>query len=365
MRLSKRLGFLSAFILPALLVGGHALGGAWHWSAFLFAYALVPLLDALAGRDRHNPTEAEAEALWESPYFEGLLYLWAWLQVGLLFWAAREFALGHFSWHEGVAFTCSFMTIGSNGINIAHELGHKSGRMAQWHSHLLLLLTCYMHFFIEHNRGHHVHVGTPQDPATSRRGQSFYGFWRQSVVGGWQSAWRIEAKRLERAGLPLWSRHNAMLAYALMPLLLALLLLACGHAWAGAWVPAIPAFFFAQAFLAFSSLEAVNYIEHYGMSRRQLPDGRFERVTHLHSWNSSHSISNFLLFHLQRHSDHHAHAARPYQVLRHFDASPQLPAGYPTMILMALLPPLWFGVMDARLDRWESERQAAGLGQPA
>jgi alkane 1-monooxygenase len=213
-----------------------------------------------------------------------------------------------------------------------------------------------MHFFIEHNRGHHVRVATPEDPATSRKGETFYGFWWRSVTQGYLSSWHLEIERLQKKGLGFWSLSNQMIWFQILPLIFVSFFFGLFSYLEQRLVWEVPAFFFIQSILGFSLLELVNYLEHYGMERKQLPSGAYEKVTPLHSWNASQLVSNFLLFQLQRHSDHHAVAHKRYQVLDHNDASPQLPAGYSAMIILACIPPLWFAVMDPRLSQWQKKR---------
>jgi alkane 1-monooxygenase len=351
MRLYKKLGFLLIYIIPVLVVWGYCMGSWWAFSGFVFAYGIVPVWDELVGRDSENVTEQTIEDLVNNPFFTYILVSLVWVQFSLISWAV--YVLGNYptSPIEYAGLLLSLMTTSAGGINIAHELGHRKETWCRFWSKFNLMTVCYMHFYIEHNRGHHVHVGTPQDPATSRKGQTFYAFWSQSVLGGWLSAWRLEARRMQSKGLPTFSLlHNEMLRFIALPLLFAGVMFLLGG-WIGV------GFFFLQSLFAFSSLEAVNYIEHYGIERKMLSNGKYERVNPLHSWNANHLISNLLLFQLQRHSDHHANASRPYQILRHFEESPQLPFGYPVMILMAVLPPLWFSVMDKRLERWKSQAE--------
>lgn len=359
MKLFKKLGYLFPFILPTLWVGGSYQGGLWNYSAVIFAFGLIPLIDFLAGTDKQNFSKAEEKQVADEWYYRGVLYVWAFMQIGLLAWACYFVAYQNLSHSEYIGFLLSTMTVlGGVGITVAHELGHKSGKWEQFLAKAILNTVFYRHFFIEHNRGHHVYVATPSDPATSRRNQSFYAFWWQSVVGSIKSAWNLEKKRLERKGKSVWSYENEMWACLLQPLALMLLLTIFVSILKNELVWQVSVFFLLQSVLSFSLLEAVNYIEHYGIVRRKLPNGKYERVEHLHSWNASHLISNFFLFQLQRHSDHHAFANRPYQILRHFDDSPQLPAGYPTMIITALFPPLWFAIMNKRLERWEQQNYA-------
>jgi alkane 1-monooxygenase len=256
------------------------------------------------------------------------------------------------------------MTIfGGIGITVAHELGHKPRKLDQTLAKILLATVFYRHFIIEHNRGHHVNVGTPLDPATARKNQSFYSFWWQTVRGSLKHAWQLEVARLRRAGKNPYGWENEIWRCFLEPTLLLTALTAIMSLLKGAFAWQVPVFFLTQSFLSFSLLEVVNYIEHYGMQRRLLPNGKYERVNPLHSWNASFLLTNFFLFQLQRHSDHHAYATREYQILRHFDESPQLPAGYPTMVLIALIPPLWFRIMNPLLEAWEKRvRQEPDAG---
>ena len=225
---------------------------------------------------------------------------------------------------------------------MAHELIHKSSKLDRAGGLALLANTAYMHFYIEHLVGHHGRVATHEDPATARLGESFYRYYPRAVSGSWLSAWDIEVERLGRQGLRVWGGHNRMLWYVVTPLAIAL-------AFALGWGPAAAAFYAAQAVVAFSLLEAVNYLEHYGLVRSQLENGRHERVTVMHSWSTDQRLTNYFLFNLQRHADHHVNAARPYPALQHVEHSPQLPTGYAGMVLLALVPPLWRRVMDPRV----------------
>jgi len=208
----------------------------------------------------------------------------------------------------------------------------------------LLLTALYTHFFIEHNRGHHKHVATDKDPASARFGESIYAFWLRSVTGSYRNAWRLESKRLQRQGLPFWSWRNEMIRFQVYQVLyLALVGLIFGWQMIG--------YALAIAVFGFLLLESVNYIEHYGLRRKEIAPGRYEKVQPWHSWNSNHEMGRIFLYELTRHSDHHYKASRKYQILRHFDESPQLPFGYPTSIVISLIPPLWFALMNGRVKR--------------
>jgi alkane 1-monooxygenase len=359
MELIKKLGFFSAFILAALSIGGFYLGGGWNFLPLLFAFAVLPLFDQLVGLDTQNVPPSRVAIVAEEFYYRFVTYVWTFFQIGFMFWGAYAVSTGALQhWWEWLGFVIGFSLVtGGIGITVAHELGHKKSALERFYSQALLMTVCYMHFYIEHNRGHHVYVATPEDPATARKNENFHRFWFRSVFVGYAHAWRHEAERLKRANLPVWSRHNQMIWFAVLPVLFCAALTFIFSP-AGTVLWAIPVFFFAQSYFAFSLLELVNYVEHYGIVRKQLPDGRYERVNPLHSWNASHLLSNFFLFQLQRHSDHHAHAIKRYQVLDHHEASPQLPFGYPTMIILALVPPIWFRFMNPRLEEWEYRVEA-------
>ncbi len=354
MRVLRFIGFLAALLMPACLVAGVYLGGWYNFSALVFSFVMIPAIDQLIGLDTSNVSPQEEKKVSEVFYYRFVTYLWTYLQVGLLGWAAYIVAQGYLQTPTewlGFTLSCGVIT-GGVGITVAHELGHKKSKLEQLYSQLLLMTVCYMHFFIEHNRGHHVQVATEADPATARKGEGFYRFWIRSVFDGYRHAWHLERQSLQRKGFSVFHWRNQMIWFTILPLVFCGLLVAFFASTAVAAI-AIISFFFAQSIIAFTLLELVNYIEHYGILRRKLPSGEYERVNPMHSWNASHLISNFFLFQLQRHSDHHAYAHKRYQVLKHYDESPQLPYGYPTMILLALLPPVWFRFMHPRLEQWE------------
>ncbi len=350
----KRIGFFTAFIIPLLAVVGFYLGGGWNYLTVVFVFFFIPLVDFVIGEDPENMDDSEARIIAEKFYYRLITYIWAIFQFLFLCWGAWVVSTTALSPVEWVGFALSFALVtGGIGITVAHELGHKKSKIERFYARLILMTVCYMHFYIEHNKGHHVYVATPRDPATSRKGEHFYAFWLRSVVGGYRSAWKLERSRLERKGKAFWSASNEMIWYTALPVMFCALLTTGVSLWQGAIVWQVPVFFFIQSFLAFSLLEIVNYIEHYGIVRKEISPGKYERVNPMHSWNSNHRLSNFFLFQLQRHSDHHANAIKRYQVLKHYEASPQLPSGYPAMILMASIPPLWFKWMNPKLKQWE------------
>lgn len=343
-----------SLVVPSLALMAFALveltGSAWFWwTGAVVIYGLVPLLDWWIGVDRHNPPEAEVERLENDPWYRGVLLATFPLQllgtiVGV--WAAVSTDLNPLQW-LGLAVTVGIVSGG--GINTAHEWGHKRGRFADWMSKLSLAPAFYGHFHVEHNRGHHKNVATPDDPASARLGESYWAFLPRTMLGSLRSAWRIERERLAGQGRSACSLHNDNLqAWSLTLLLYGALIVVFG------WM-ALP-FLLAQALYGAALLEAVNYIEHYGLLRRKDASGRFERCAPEHSWNSNQIVSNLMLYQLQRHSDHHANPRRAYQTLRHFDDSPQLPAGYAALIPVVYFPRFWFALMDQRvLDHYQGD----------
>ncbi len=329
--------------------------GIWSYSLAIYAFVLVPLLELAIRPDPHNLSEAEQEMVKADRAYDIQLYLIVPVQVGLvslLCWRLTDDSLTTAEtigkvWSTGIG--CGVM-----GINVAHELGHRSTWYEKLMAKILLLTSLYMHFFIEHNRGHHKHVSTPDDPASARRGENLYFFAVRSVWGSYWSAWELENKRLRKLGKSPFSLRNEMLVYQLIQAgLLALIGFTLGwHVLLG---------FVAAAVSGFLLLEAVNYIEHYGLQRKCSATGVYEAVSHKHSWNSDHLIGRLLLFELSRHSDHHYRAARKYQNLRHMDGSPQMPTGYPGMLVLATVPPLWFYVMHRTIERFEKSEISASM----
>lgn len=353
----KKIGFFSALILPVLLFFGMQLGGFFQWMIHIFVFLLVPLMDYAIQKDTSNVPTAEVSEATKAQFYKLVTFIWVYVQLAVLIWGFYWVSTQELSWISWFAF-CTGMALvtGGIGITVAHELGHRSEKIEQTYSKILLMTVCYMHFFIEHNRGHHVYVATPEDPATSRKGEGFYAFWWRSVTQGYLSSWQLEVKRLQKKGLGFWSLSNQMIWFQILPLIFISIFFTLFSYLEKRLVWEVPAFFLIQSILGFSLLELVNYLEHYGMERKKLPSGAYEKVTPHHSWNASHLVSNFLLFQLQRHSDHHAAAHKRYQVLNHYESSPQLPAGYSAMIILACIPPLWFAVMDPRLAEWQKER---------
>ena len=326
------------FLTPVLLVLGARLGAFWALLPIAYVYLFLPLFDELRGDGPESETPARARLLADAP-----LLAWIPFQVLTTMWVLQWVAAGHASGWEGVGLAISLGVMnGSAGINIAHEFMHRKERVSRAIAEGLMTWVSYPHFCIEHVLGHHRNVATPLDPATSRLGESVYRFYFRSLVGGLRGAWHLERDLLSRAGRKAWTLSDRRLRY---PLMLSALYAMVAAWWGGLGL----ALFVAQGVTAFTMLEIVNYLEHYGLLRRRIEGGRYERVTPRHSWNSNRSISNAFLFNLAHHSDHHHVASRPYDELRSIPEAPQLPAGYPAMVLMALVPPLWFRVMNPRV----------------
>lgn len=351
----SKYGYLSAFFIPILVVGGYYLGGWWNLLTLGFVFLIQPALDVLFGHNDQNLQEEEAKEEANNDFYKTLLYLWVIAQILVLAWACIVVAsksLHYLYEWAGFVFGISLVT-GGIGITVAHELGHRKSKADRILSQLLLMTVGYMHFYIEHNQGHHRKVATPDDPATARKNESFYRFWLRTVFGSYLSAWQIENERLKRKDQPLFSLNNRMIWYLVLPLMGVTLITYGYWLYSGIWNWHLPAFLVLQGIIAFTLLELVNYVEHYGILRKEIAPGRYERVNPRHSWNATFRLSNYFLFQLQRHSDHHFYASKPYQVLKNHNISPQLPAGYPTMIIIALMPPLWFSVMNKKLENWQ------------
>ncbi|HXQ89360.1 MAG TPA: alkane 1-monooxygenase [Solirubrobacterales bacterium] len=316
--------------------------GAFWFIGPVLVFVIFPLLDMVIGMDSTNPPDSVLKFLEQDRYYKWCTYLFIPIQYGGLVFACWLWSSGDLNAIESIGLALTMGVVGGIAINTAHELGHKRASSEKWLSRVALAQTGYGHFFIEHNRGHHVKVATPEDPASSRLGESFWAFLPRTVVGSLRSAWGIETTRLDRLEERHFSRHNDILtAWAMTVVLFAGLALAFG--------PVVLPYLLVQAVIGFSLLEVVNYLEHYGLLRQKREDGRYERCLPEHSWNSNNVASNVLLYHLQRHSDHHANPTRRYQALRHVEEAPQLPTGYAGMIVLAWFPPLWRRVMDPRL----------------
>jgi alkane 1-monooxygenase len=345
---AKDVGYLAVFVaatLPTSVSWMVAHGVSPELAAYyplLFVFVLVPIADRLLGFDRENPDPAEAARLERSLWLRALTWICVPLWLALLAYGGWHFAQPALGLAGKVGWLLSTGIIGAIlAINVAHELVHKAGSFEPALGGILLTSVGYQGFKIEHVRGHHVHVATPVDASSARLGERIWRFVPRALVKNTLAAWKLEAERLTRAGRSVFSWRNELFAWSL----LWLAMLAAFTLWLGA-LGAL--FFVADGLIAAASLEVINYVEHYGLSREQLPNGRYAPVSHRHSWNSSARLTNLMLFQLQRHADHHQHARRRYGALVHLDDAPQLPFGYATMYVIALVPPLWHRMMDPR-----------------
>jgi alkane 1-monooxygenase len=343
----KRYAWLLGLIVPLapFLAWGWVsltgIGAFWFLGPVL-VFGFFPILDVVVGVDSSNPPDSVLKWLEQDRYYRWCTYVFIPVQYAGLVFACWQWGSGDLSLVENLGLMLTMGVVGGIAINTAHELGHKRDDLERWLGRVALAQTGYGHFFIEHNRGHHVRVATPEDAASSRLGESFWAFLPRTVAGSLRSAWGIEAARLDRLGKSHFSLRNDILsAWAMTVVLFAALAVAFG--------PIVLPYLVGQAIIGFSLLEVVNYLEHYGLLRQRKEDGRYERCRPEHSWNSNNVASNVLLYHLQRHSDHHANPTRRYQALRHVEEAPQLPTGYAGMIVLAWFPPLWRRVMDPRL----------------
>ena len=346
----------ACFVVLPLVWGLNYLG--WHsaaqvpfWIGPILVYVLLPLLDLRFGPDGQNPPDEVIERLEQDRYYRYCTYVYIPFQYASVLFGAYAFTSsdlnwlgfsGGLPWPAKIGLALSVGVLGGVGINTAHELGHKKDSLERWLSKITLAQTWYGHFYIEHNRGHHVRVATPQDPASARFGETFWEFLPRSVWGSLRSAWKLEAQRMRRLGKSPWHIDNDVLNAWLMSLVFwGVLLVAFG--------PLLIPFMVVSSVFGFSLLEAVNYLEHYGLLRQKTETGRYERCAPEHSWNSDHVVTNLFLYHLQRHSDHHANPTRRYQTLRSMAGAPNLPSGYASMIGLTYFPPLWRKVMDHRV----------------
>ncbi|MEM8906247.1 MAG: alkane 1-monooxygenase [Bacteroidota bacterium] len=342
----KDLKYLWAYTAPLAAFLGIYYGGIWSPGAIYVGFGIIPLVELFNKGTTKNLTADEEVSKLSNRFFDWMLYLNVPILFALLVYYFVTIQAGGLSTGEIVGMTCSVgLIVGTIGINVAHELGHRDTWQEQWLSKLLLMTALYMHFFIEHNRGHHKNVATDLDPASARYGENLYAFWLRSTFWSYLDAWKLENNRLRKMGKHPISWENEMIWLQIFQLL---------YLGTVGWLfgTAMIGFAVAVAIFGFLLLETVNYVEHYGLRRQQLASGRYEKVSPRHSWNSNHELGRIFLYELTRHSDHHYKANRKYQVLRHLDTSPQLPHGYPVSMLLSLVPPLWFAIMNKEVKRF-------------
>jgi alkane 1-monooxygenase len=343
----RKFKYLTVLSLPLTVVLSFNGYGLWTFLPLIVFFGFVPLIELLFPPDGRNMEENERVLAETDSFYDYLLYLMVPVQWGTLLYFLFSIQEPELSYIELAGRISSMgLMCGIIGINVGHELGHRKPGLAHYLGELLMLSSLENHFIPYHNIGHHFNVATPNDPATARRNESIYGFWLRSHFGSYRMAWSIEVERMKKLEKSWFSLENKMIGYTIAQLSLC---------------TAIYIFFSWKVLLAFLLasifgillLETVNYIEHYGLLRQRNPQGRYERVRHQHSWNSDYVIGRLVLFELSRHSDHHYKASKKYQTLDSLDSSPQMPTGYPGMMLLALIPPLWFRYMNVRIDEFQ------------
>ncbi len=346
----------SKYILPfVVFAGAYWSFSRQGWDTFvpmIYAFIFIPLLELMLKPDSRNLSATEESLAKNYPLYDWFLYTIVPLQ-----WLAVIFFL--YSLKKDISNLDNLSLIGRIGsmgllcgvfgINVGHELGHRVKAGERFLAKTLLLTSLYMHFYVEHNKGHHKNVATKEDPSSARYGEMIYLFYFRTIIHSYISAWKISAADLRKKGLQILHWQNEMIQYQFVQFLfLVVIWYMCGTT--------ILLYYIMAAFIGILLLETVNYIEHYGLERKQKDSGQYERAMPWHSWNSDHVIGRLMLFELSRHSDHHYLASRKYQVLRHFDNSPQMPTGYPGMMILSLIPPLWFRIMNKKIAAIRSMR---------
>lgn len=341
----KDLKYLAAFSIPVFAFLGLYFQNYWVWATPVFAFVGIPILELIFPVDTKNLEETEVESRLKKQIFDWLLYLNLPLVFGLVIYGLFTVSNTNLETYEFIGLIFSVgIVLGVNGINVAHELGHRQTTNERFMGKALLLPSFYMHFFIEHNYGHHLHAATPEDPATAKYNQTVYSFWLTSTVRQYFKAWRIQKKLLKNTNQSFFSVNNDMFWYTIFQVGYLILVFT---------LFSVTGLLFAvfAGIVGFILLETVNYIEHYGLLRLKTKSGRYERVREMHSWNSNHVIGRIVLYELTRHSDHHYKSSKKYQILDCHDESPQMPFGYPTSMVLAMVPPLWFKIMNKRVPK--------------
>lgn len=335
----KDLKYLMSYSIALMAFIGISLGGFYNYLAVVFTFIFIPILETIVKKSDEEYTEEEKKSRLLDPFFDLLLYLNIPIVFGIFFFSLDKLSFtSSVSDIIGIILSASIV-MATNGINVGHELGHRKSIIARTCSKLLYLPCQYMHFYIEHNFGHHINVATPEDPATARYKQTLYSFWITSVVRTYVSAWEIQLKLLKVSKRNFFSIKNDMVFYTLFQTTF----LAFVYYNFGLYLTLLSIL---MSVISFLFLETINYVEHYGLLRKKEPSGRYERVKPHHSWNSNHTIGRIVLYELTRHSDHHFKSSKKYQVLESLDDCPHLPYGYPTSILLSFIPPLWFSIMN-------------------
>ncbi len=337
--------YLMSYSIALIAIIGISIGGPYVYLAVGYTFVFIPLLENYLKQENSSYTEEEKVNRNLDPFFDFLLYLNLPIVYGTFFISLSQLTKINSTFEIIGIILSTSIVLATNGINVGHELGHRKSLFSRISSKLLYLPCQYMHFFIEHNFGHHVNVATPNDPATAKYKQNLYSFWISSVSKTYVSAWKIQLKLLKVSKLNFFSVKNDMLYYTIFQILFV-----SGIFYLYGLKITILSLII--SIISFLFLETINYIEHYGLMRKLKSNGRYERVQPHHSWNSNHTVGRIVLYELTRHSDHHFKASKKYQVLESIDESPQLPYGYPTSILISFFPPLWFKIMNPLVRKY-------------
>ena len=341
----RALKYISPFTVYASAWWSLSTTGPVVWIPVVYAWIIIPVAELIIKPDPGNMDAAEEELARTNRVYDVLLYVIVLLQYAALFRFLYGISHDQLAWYDTVGrIWVMGLLCGVFGINVGHELGHRVNVFEQTLAKMLLLTSLYMHFFIEHNKGHHKRVATPEDPSSAKKGESVYAFYVRTILFSYLSAWEIANKEVRKKNRSVFSFHNEMIRFTLIQLVFVALII-IGFGWLTTF------YYFIAALIGITLLETVNYIEHYGLQRRSAGDGKYERAMPEHSWNSNHVVGRLMLFELSRHSDHHYLASRKYQVLRHHDESPQMPTGYPGMMILSLVPPVWFRIMNRRIEK--------------
>lgn len=341
----KDLKYIAAFTIPLTAFIGLYFKGYFSFLTPVYAFVIIPFLELLLPVDTKNLDTKSVDIKLKQNFFDWLLYLNLPIVFSLIVLSLYVVTNSSLTIYELIGLTFSLgIVLGTNGINVAHELGHRQKTNERFIGKALLLPSFYMHFYIEHNFGHHLHAATPEDPATARYNQTVYSFWLTSTTRQYFNAWAIQKRLLKNKNTSFFSVNNDMLWYTLFQIMyLVIVFTVFGETGV--------LFSIFSGIGGFILLETVNYIEHYGLLRHKTKSGRYERVKEIHSWNSNHVVGRIVLYELTRHSDHHYKSSKKYQILDCHDESPQMPCGYPTAMVLALIPPLWFYVMNKRIPK--------------
>jgi alkane 1-monooxygenase len=343
----SKIKYLSVFILAFTAYISFTNFGVWTYLPVIFSFGFLPILELFFQPDAKNSNLEEKKELKQDIYFNAVLFATVPIQLGLLIFFLFSIQ-DNLSTFEFIGRIVSLGVLcGILGINVGHELGHRANRFHQFLGEILLLTSLETHFLPYHNSGHHYNVATPNDPATARKGELVFAFWFRSQIGSYFQAWQIEKNKLQKNGQQVLSFSNKMIVYTFAQLALLLTIYLTFN------LETMMAFI-AASFFGILMLETVNYIEHYGLLRTLKENGNYERVQPYHSWNSNHIIGRSMLFELSRHSDHHYKASKHFQLLDALPNSPQMITGYPGMMLLALIPPLWFKIMHKQLEEFKT-----------